>query len=65
MAVRASEASNESMIAPIDRPPSMPTPSTSSRDPAARAEVSGHVRVVGLLEIRQVVGYVTYREYRW
>ena len=65
MAVRASEASNESMIAPIDRPPSMPTTPSSSHDPAARAEVGRRVRVVGLLEIRHVVRYVAYREYRW
>jgi len=60
---RVSEASNESMIAPINRSPSIPTtPSTSSRDPAARAEIGGHVHVVGLLDIPHVVGYVAYRE---
>jgi hypothetical protein len=54
------------MIALINRPPSMPTTqSTSSGDPAARAEVGGCVCVVGLLEIRHVVRYVAYREYKW
>ena len=41
------------------------TPSTSSRDPAARAEVGGRVRVVGLLDIHYVVGYVADREHGW
>jgi len=52
------------MTAPKNRPPSMPTTrSTSSRDPAARAEIGGHVRVVGFLDIRHVVRNVAYREY--
>ena len=52
------------MIAPINRPPSMPTtPSTSSRDPAVRAKIGGRVCVVGLFDIRHVVRNVAYREY--
>ena len=54
------------MIASINRPPLRPTtPSTSSRNPAARVEVGGRVCVVGLLDIRHVVGYVAYRECGW